>query len=102
MTQWRICLEDGCPELSEKLRCPAHTRNTPRSPSSRLTSESGYRKLRDEILARDNGICHLCGLPGADTADHVTPANWGGENTHADLKAAHRACNREKSDNGSF
>lgn len=96
--KWRICLEDGCPEMSQHLRCPTHTRNTPRSPSSTLTSAAGYKKLRQEILDRDNGICHLCGLPGADTADHDTPAAWDGENTHANLRAAHRACNRAKGD----
>lgn len=98
----RICLEDGCPEMTERLRCSTHTKQTPRSPSSRLTSQSGYRKLRAEVLARDGGICHICELPGADTADHVTPATWDGESTHANLKAAHRSCNRRKSDHVSI
>ena len=33
-----------------------------------------------------------------DTVDHVIPAAYGGENTHAGLKAACANCNREKSD----
>jgi len=30
------------------------------------------------ILNRDHGICHVCGEPGADQADHVIPLAEGG------------------------
>lgn len=56
------------------------------------------------ILRRDGGICHLCGRPGADTADHIIP--WSkfppDAKTDADrlgnLAAAHAACNRIRGD----
>ncbi|HEY9416771.1 MAG TPA: hypothetical protein VIQ30_18605 [Pseudonocardia sp.] len=31
------------------------------------------RKLARYVIARDQGICWLCGHAGADTADHVIP-----------------------------
>jgi hypothetical protein len=30
------------------------------------------RKLAGSVVARDHGICHICGWPGADTAHHLT------------------------------
>ena len=42
------------------------------------------------------GICHICGLPGADTRDHVIPLNAGGSNDPSNIKPAHRACNSSK------
>jgi 5-methylcytosine-specific restriction endonuclease McrA len=46
------------------------------------------------ILRRDGGICHLCGQPGAETADHLVPVDHGGSDAHPNLAAAHRRCNR--------
>lgn len=52
------------------------------------------------ILRRDNGICHLCGQPGADTADHLIPwSQFPPDQQHRadrpdNLAAAHATCNR--------
>lgn len=53
------------------------------------------------ILRRDNGICHLCGQPGADTADHLIPwSQFPADQQHradhpSNLAAAHDIpCNR--------
>lgn len=56
------------------------------------------------VLRRDNGICHLCGRPGADTADHLIP--WSqfppDRKVEADrfpnLAAAHVSCNMIRGD----
>jgi 5-methylcytosine-specific restriction endonuclease McrA len=40
--------------------------------------------------------CHLCGTPGADTADHLTPRSQGGDDSPANLRPAHRSCNRAR------
>lgn len=53
-----------------------------------------WQRLRARIIQRDGGICHLCGHPGADTADHIIPWSLGGTDNPANLKAAHRHCNR--------
>jgi len=59
----------------------------------------GWQRISREVIQRDNGICHICDLPGADTADHLQPRNGQRQDTPADtaeLAAAHRACNSAK------
>lgn len=58
--------------------------NAPRNGSTRQ-----WRKLRDQILKRDGGICWICGQPGADTVDHLVPWVAGGPSQWANLSAAH-------------
>ncbi|WP_184922668.1 HNH endonuclease [Saccharothrix ecbatanensis] len=38
-------------------------------------------------------ICHLCGLSGADTADHIIPRSMGGDHSIDNLAPAHSHCN---------
>lgn len=53
-----------------------------------------YRKrVTAEVLARKGRTCHLCRLPGADTADHLTPRSKGGDDSLANLMPAHHGCN---------
>ena len=63
---------------------------------------SVWRRLVRQVIRRDHGICHLCGRPGADTADHITPWSQGGRDGMANLKAAHHNvwphCNRIRGD----
>lgn len=54
------------------------------------------QSLTRQVIERDHGICHLCGQPGADTADHVIPRSVGGSDALSNLKAAHRRCNLVK------
>lgn len=56
-----------------------------------------WRRLVARIVRRDGGICHLCGQPGATTADHLTPVSHGGTNDPTNLAAAHAWCNRSRS-----
>lgn len=57
----------------------------PRSTSRR------EQRLHAYVIARDNGICWLCGHPGADTADHVIPVEQRPDLRHdaTNLRAAH-------------
>lgn len=66
---------------------------------------SNWGSLRKKILARDRGICYICGGPGADSVDHITP-RWlmrGSAEAHSEqnLAAAHfnvaPYCHRSKS-----
>ncbi|MBF6133498.1 HNH endonuclease [Nocardia otitidiscaviarum] len=60
------------------------------------------------IIARGKPPCGICGHeidytlqhldPGEFVVDHVTPLNKGGTDTLDNKQAAHRACNRAKSD----
>jgi 5-methylcytosine-specific restriction endonuclease McrA len=53
-----------------------------------------WQRRKARIIRRDAGICHLCGLPGADTADHLIPYSHGGTDHDTNLAAAHQHCNR--------
>jgi 5-methylcytosine-specific restriction endonuclease McrA len=57
---------------------------------------SHWRRIKARVIRRDHGICHLCGRPGADTADHVIPVSLGGAVYDLrNLRAAHdQPCNR--------
>lgn len=53
-------------------------------------------------LARQNGLCALCGKPiteGEGTIDHVVPLSKGGSpNSTSNLQAAHWTCNNARGD----
>jgi 5-methylcytosine-specific restriction endonuclease McrA len=50
------------------------------------------------VLRLKGTRCHLCGLPGATSADHVIPHAHGGPNTVDNLEPAHQACNSVRQD----
>ena len=60
------------------------------------------------IIAKGQPPCGICGLaidytlphlnPGAYVVDHIIPVAKGGPDTLENKQAAHRACNRAKSD----
>ena len=52
-------------------------------------STKAWRKLRALVLRRDNGICWMCGQPGADTVDHLVPWAEGGTDHWTNLAACH-------------
>lgn len=58
-----------------------------------------WQRVKARVIKRDHGICHLCGQPGADSADHITPVAHGGAlYDPANLRAVHhntgQRCNR--------
>jgi 5-methylcytosine-specific restriction endonuclease McrA len=59
-----------------------------------------WQRRKARIIRRDRGICHICGQPGADSADHDQPYALGGQDTDANLRAVHHdvppRCNRVK------
>lgn len=55
------------------------------------------RPTRSRILRRDQGICHVCHLPGATEVDHVIPWAEGGRDTDDNLAPIHpRPCHLDK------
>lgn len=67
--------------------------------STRERFGPGWARISRDVIRRDGGICHLCGLPGADTADHLIPRRGQPQYREADMRelaAAHRACNSGK------
>jgi len=53
-----------------------------------------WRRTVASIITRDAGICHLCGKPGANSADHLIPVAQGGTDHPTNLAAAHLQCNK--------
>lgn len=50
-------------------------------------------------LARWGRVCHLCGQPGATTADHRQPRSKGGtDDVETNLRPAHHGCNSARGD----
>lgn len=45
--------------------------------------------IRRRILRRDQGICYICGKPGANQVDHIRPASQGGGDEDSNLAAIH-------------
>jgi 5-methylcytosine-specific restriction endonuclease McrA len=72
--------------------CPPCTRAYDLARGSR-TIDAGKRA---RVLARDGGICWLCGGPGATTVDHVIPRARGGGDDEDNLRAAHLDCNMRR------
>lgn len=56
------------------------------------------RRLVHETLDHYGTRCHLCGGPGADSADHLIPRSKGGGHELANRRPAHASCNRARSD----
>jgi 5-methylcytosine-specific restriction endonuclease McrA len=87
---------------ASQIRCPEHKYQHQRNrdlirgtPASRGYDRE-YRRTRLEVLDEAGGICHWCGHPGADTADHLLPTSRGGTSDRDNLVAAHRSCNSSR------
>jgi hypothetical protein len=50
-----------------------------------------YRRIVKAVISRDFGVCHICGHPGANSADHLVPVTERPDLAlnAANLKAAH-------------
>ena len=64
---------------------------------------SGYRQssneqaIKRQTIDRDLGICYVCGLPGADQADHVVRVSQGGTHALGNRRAIHSdPCHKAK------
>lgn len=49
--------------------------------------------LKAQVFAAQGRVCHLCGMPGADSIDHVLPRALGGDDGLNNLRPAHSRCN---------
>lgn len=91
------CSVADCPHLQP---CPVHPAK-PWSGSTRRRriGKSGWQQQRDAKRAMQlhGGICHVCGLPGADEVDHVIPVGEGGPDAPENLRPIHsRPCHADK------
>ena len=82
------CAATHCPQpaLVGAPYCADHRPRTRMSPRK-------WSALVSAVVARDRGICQLCGKPGATSADHITRVKHGGTDEMRNLRAAHVQCN---------
>jgi 5-methylcytosine-specific restriction endonuclease McrA len=48
-----------------------------------------WRRKVARVIRRDGGICHLCGGPDADSADHLVPWAISQDDSLSNLAAVH-------------
>lgn len=73
-----------------------------------MARNTSLRDRHRRIIAKDEPPCGVCSQPIdyqahhldplSFTIDHITPIARGGPDTLDNLQAAHRKCNRDKSD----
>lgn len=91
------CIVSKCPNYSvSKGRCADHQLTGFKSNrKERLPDDWNWR--RNFVLKRDNGVCYLCGEPGADSVDHIVA---GDDHSLENLAPAHQNippyCHRKK------
>lgn len=93
----RVCIEPGCPQLTDTTRCPAHTRTRDKQRGTRQQRgyDQAHVKLRAEwaaIVARGTTDCARCG----HRIEAGEPWDLGHHDTDRSLYAGpeHRRCNR--------
>jgi 5-methylcytosine-specific restriction endonuclease McrA len=94
----KACSDPHCPNLQP---CPDHQREPWQGSRRRermvLRSGSQEQKRREFVLMRDAGICHVCGLGGANEVDHVIPLSENGPDDLDNLRPIHsEPCHRQK------
>lgn len=92
----KVCNVPGCPNID----CPEHSRPAWRDSRQRRPRKgSGWaeQERARRVIRRHGGICHVCGQPGADQADHVRPLASGGPDEESNMRPIHAVpCHREK------
>lgn len=84
----RKCPFDGCEtRITYGSYCDDHKPKW--EVSSGWTKPAGWAQDRQNVLARDRGICYLCGRPGADAVDHVVAQSRGGPDHLDNYLAVH-------------
>jgi 5-methylcytosine-specific restriction protein A len=68
------CIEENCIKDAEiKGRCMQHQLPAYSGNFRKERLPSDWQARRKIVFQRDEGICYLCGNPGADTIDHIIP-----------------------------
>lgn len=92
----KACSDPHCPNAQP---CPVHAPKPWATSDRRHRTVSGSRQQKRArfVLHRDDGVCHVCGKPGADEADHVIPLAEGGEDHVDNMRAIHsKPCHAAK------
>lgn len=91
------CRKPQCPNLEP---CEDHPREAWGGSKRReKTKLSGWRQQKRAryVLEKHQTICHVCGYPGSDQADHVIPLAENGLDAIANMRPIHSVpCHRDK------
>lgn len=99
-----VCRHPGCRKLVDVPGfCEAHKKQHGWYAGGRSDKRGygyGWRKLREEVLDRDAGLCQECMrhgriTPGTDV-DHIVPKAEGGTDSLANLQTLCRECHKAK------
>lgn len=83
------------PTLQPRLK-PTQS-HTPKRNWGKGRGGGRWRKLRDEILARDNYTCQCCGRVGGRLElDHIVNVAQGGTNDKSNLQILCQSCHKTK------
>lgn len=94
-----ICNLHGCPDdATSDGRCEQHQRKRPKRTTVTVSGWEEQRRAK-RVIARDGTRCHVCGLLGADEADHVIPLEQGGADDESNMAAIHgEPCHARKTE----
>ena len=85
----KVCSHYDCPNIQP---CEAHERK-PWEGSRRRerTKLSGYKQQKRAafVLRKHDTVCHVCGFPGGNEADHVVSLAEGGADTVENMRPIH-------------
>jgi 5-methylcytosine-specific restriction protein A len=88
------------PRRVPTYRPPAFRRRDEARPSSheRGYGSAAWRRLRLQVIARDEGVCRICGgvVTGRGDVDHIVPKAAGGTDALENLQYVHAACHSRK------
>lgn len=99
-----VCRHPGCRVLVDVSGfCEKHRKQHgwyARGRSDKRGYGGEWRKLREEVLDRDQGLCQECRrqgriTPGTDV-DHIVPKSQGGSDAMTNLQVLCRDCHKRK------
>lgn len=99
MIATKPCNTPGCPNL-QPCPTPGHAPkpwagNNGRR--GRTRSGSREQRINRAVMLQHEGVCHVCGQPGADQVDHVIALTEGGDDTIDNRRPIHaEPCHRVK------
>lgn len=95
----QVCRVPGCGNL-KPCGVAGHERVAWAGSRRAVLGRGGRKSQRKRarfVMARDGGVCHVCGQGGADQVDHVVALAAGGEDTVYNMAPIHSGeCHREK------
>ena len=93
------------PRKVELFRPPWVKKTERKTAAQRGYASAAWLRTRKQVIARDGGICQMCGKPvstGAGDAqiDHIVPKRDGGTDALENLQLLHRSCHSKKTARG--